>query len=188
MSLFVDYTLNGVAQGMVFAALALALVLIYQATHIINFAQGAMGMMTTFIAFSLLNDGISLLVGVRRRPGGRLRPRSGRRTHLDPTLGTSFRAQPGDRDDRAADRARGDRRGGLQQLVARISGRLLPKRSRHRTHPHRLFPLRRVHRRRRARALGRDARPVPLDRRSDCACAPRRLPARLLAFWACGSV
>ena len=33
--------------------------LIYQATHIINFAQGAMGMMTTFIAFSLLNDGIS---------------------------------------------------------------------------------------------------------------------------------
>ncbi|MGA3352300.1 MAG: branched-chain amino acid ABC transporter permease [Acidimicrobiales bacterium] len=59
MSLFVDYTLNGVTQGMVFAALALALVIIYRATRIINFAQGAMGMMTTFIAFSLLNDGVS---------------------------------------------------------------------------------------------------------------------------------
>ncbi|MGB9112530.1 MAG: branched-chain amino acid ABC transporter permease [Acidimicrobiales bacterium] len=59
MSLFLDYTLNGVTQGMIFAALALALVLIYRSTRIINFAQGAMGMMTTFIAFSLLNDGFS---------------------------------------------------------------------------------------------------------------------------------
>ena len=59
MSLFLDYTLNGITQGMIFAALALALVLIYRSTHIINFAQGAMGMMTTFIAFSLLNDGLS---------------------------------------------------------------------------------------------------------------------------------
>jgi len=58
VSLFLNYTLNGVTQGMIFASLALALVLIYRATKIINFAQGAMGMMTTFIASSLLNRGV----------------------------------------------------------------------------------------------------------------------------------
>ncbi|HLX77279.1 MAG TPA: branched-chain amino acid ABC transporter permease [Acidimicrobiales bacterium] len=59
MSLFLNYTLNGLTQGMIFASLALALVLIYRATKIVNFAQGAMGMMTTFIASSLLNRGVS---------------------------------------------------------------------------------------------------------------------------------
>ncbi|HUC36630.1 MAG TPA: branched-chain amino acid ABC transporter permease [Acidimicrobiales bacterium] len=58
MKLFVDVTLNGVANGMIFAAMALALVFIYRATSIVNFAQGAMGMFTTFIAFSLLDRGI----------------------------------------------------------------------------------------------------------------------------------
>jgi branched-chain amino acid transport system permease protein len=58
MSLFWDYTLNGVASGMIYATLALALVLIYRATRIINFAQGAAGMLTTFIAFSLLARGV----------------------------------------------------------------------------------------------------------------------------------
>jgi len=58
MSFFVDVTLNGLANGMIFAAMALALVFIYRATNIINFAQGAMGMLTTFIAFSLLNRGL----------------------------------------------------------------------------------------------------------------------------------
>jgi branched-chain amino acid transport system permease protein len=58
MSLFLDYTLNGVANGMIYATLALALVLIWRATRIINFAQGAAGMLTTFIAFSLLSRGV----------------------------------------------------------------------------------------------------------------------------------
>src|SRR6516225_5265957 len=57
VTLFLDYTLNGVANGMIYATLALALVLIYRATRIINFAQGAAGMMTTFIAFSLIGGG-----------------------------------------------------------------------------------------------------------------------------------
>jgi branched-chain amino acid transport system permease protein len=57
MNLFFDYTLNGVANGMIYATLALALVLIYRATRIINFAQGAAGMLTTFIAFSLISGG-----------------------------------------------------------------------------------------------------------------------------------
>ena len=58
MSLFINYTLNGITEGMIFASLALALVLIFRATKIINFAQGAVAMMTTFIAFSLLSHGL----------------------------------------------------------------------------------------------------------------------------------
>jgi branched-chain amino acid transport system permease protein len=57
MSLFINVTLDGVTQGMVFAALALALVLIFRATKVINFAQGAMAMLTTFVASSLLDQG-----------------------------------------------------------------------------------------------------------------------------------
>jgi branched-chain amino acid transport system permease protein len=59
VSLFFNYTLNGISNGMIYAALALALVLIFRATKIINFAQGAAGMMTTFIASSLLAHGVS---------------------------------------------------------------------------------------------------------------------------------
>ena len=58
MSLFLNITLDGLANGMIFAALALALVLIFRATRVINFAQGAMGMITTFIASSLLGQGV----------------------------------------------------------------------------------------------------------------------------------
>ena len=41
------------------ASLALALVLIYQATHVINFAQGELAMLTTFIAYQLIQWGLS---------------------------------------------------------------------------------------------------------------------------------
>ena len=57
MSLFMNITLDGLTQGLIFAALALSLVLIFRATKIINFAQGAMAMITTFVASSLLNRG-----------------------------------------------------------------------------------------------------------------------------------
>jgi branched-chain amino acid transport system permease protein len=43
----------------VFASLALALVLIYRATHIINFAQGEMAMFCTYIAWELMQRGLS---------------------------------------------------------------------------------------------------------------------------------
>jgi branched-chain amino acid transport system permease protein len=57
MTLFWNYTLDGVANGMVYASLALALVLIFRATRIVPFEQGAAGMLTTFIAFTLLSRG-----------------------------------------------------------------------------------------------------------------------------------
>ncbi len=58
MRLFVNITLGGVAEGLIFSSVALGLVLIFRATNIINFAQGAMAMLTTFIAFSVLGKGV----------------------------------------------------------------------------------------------------------------------------------
>lgn len=58
MGLFVNVLLNGVTDGTIYAAVALALVLIHRATGVVNFAQGAMGMLTTFVAFSLLSAGV----------------------------------------------------------------------------------------------------------------------------------
>jgi branched-chain amino acid transport system permease protein len=49
----------GLADGSVYASLALALVLIYQSTRAINFAQGEMATFSTFIAWSLMNHGFS---------------------------------------------------------------------------------------------------------------------------------
>lgn len=57
MRAFFDYTLNGLSIGMVYAAIALALVLIWRSTRILNFATGSMAMFTTYIALSLLDHG-----------------------------------------------------------------------------------------------------------------------------------
>ena len=46
---------SGLASGGIYASLALAIVLIYRATQVINFAQGEMAMFTTFVAWSLMN-------------------------------------------------------------------------------------------------------------------------------------
>ena len=52
---------------MVYAAFALALVLIWRSTRIVNFAQAPMAMVTTFIALVLIDAGYSYWVGLRRR-------------------------------------------------------------------------------------------------------------------------
>ena len=56
---FAGFTILGVAEGMVYGSLGLALVLIYRATHVINFAQGELAMLTTFIAWQLIQWGLS---------------------------------------------------------------------------------------------------------------------------------
>ncbi len=50
---FAQQTVVGLAQGAVYGSLALALVLIYRATEVINFAQGEMAMATTYVAYQL---------------------------------------------------------------------------------------------------------------------------------------
>src|SRR5262245_23202193 len=57
--IFAQQTVAGLAQGAVFASLALALVLIYRATEVINFAQGEMAMATTYVAYQLTVWGMS---------------------------------------------------------------------------------------------------------------------------------
>jgi branched-chain amino acid transport system permease protein len=60
---FIDLTLNGISTGAIYAAVALALVLIWRSTRIVNFAQGAMLMFTTFIASAVITAGGSYVLG-----------------------------------------------------------------------------------------------------------------------------
>ena len=64
MQQFVNVTLNGLIQGMIYAAFALALVLIWRSTRIVNFAQGAMAAATSFIALALVQAGQSYWVAL----------------------------------------------------------------------------------------------------------------------------
>ncbi|MGH9171571.1 MAG: branched-chain amino acid ABC transporter permease [Acidimicrobiales bacterium] len=59
MGRFVDLTLNGISFGMIYAAVALGLVLIWRATRIINFAQGALATLTTYVAVTLLDKSLN---------------------------------------------------------------------------------------------------------------------------------
>jgi branched-chain amino acid transport system permease protein len=58
MDAFIHQVLAGLATGGIYASVALALVMIYQATHHINFAQGEMAMFSTFICWSLMQAGL----------------------------------------------------------------------------------------------------------------------------------
>jgi branched-chain amino acid transport system permease protein len=58
VEIFVQQVVSGLATGGIYASLALALVMIYEATDVVNFAQGEMAMFATYIAWSLLNAGI----------------------------------------------------------------------------------------------------------------------------------
>jgi branched-chain amino acid transport system permease protein len=60
---FIDLTLNGISTGAIYAAVALALVLIWRSTRIVNFAQGAMLMITTYIASAVINSNGSYVLG-----------------------------------------------------------------------------------------------------------------------------
>ena len=48
-------TLGGLSVGMIYAAIALSLVLIWRATRVLNYAQGGMAMFTTYLAFEVIN-------------------------------------------------------------------------------------------------------------------------------------
>jgi branched-chain amino acid transport system permease protein len=58
MADLLQQVVSGIATGGVYALLALALVLIYRSTGIVNFAQGEMAMFSTFICWELLDRGI----------------------------------------------------------------------------------------------------------------------------------
>src|SRR5947208_12895837 len=52
-------TVIGLSSGGTWALLALAIVLIYRSTGVVNFAQGEMAMFSVFIAWSLVHHGLS---------------------------------------------------------------------------------------------------------------------------------
>jgi branched-chain amino acid transport system permease protein len=57
---FIQVIIDGWATGSLYAALAIAVVLIYRSTGIVNFAQGELAMFSTFIAWGLLQAGLPL--------------------------------------------------------------------------------------------------------------------------------
>lgn len=62
MQEFFQLVVSGIATGAIFASLALALVLIYNAMGLVNFAQGEMAMFATFITYTLVGRGMSFWI------------------------------------------------------------------------------------------------------------------------------
>ena len=62
MQEFLQLVVSGLANGGIFASLALALVLIYNAMGLVNFAQGEMAMFATFIAYELITHGMNFWI------------------------------------------------------------------------------------------------------------------------------
>ncbi len=58
MQAFLHQVLSGLANGSIYASVALALVTIYKATHHVNFAQGEMAMFSTYVSWTLIQGGL----------------------------------------------------------------------------------------------------------------------------------
>src|SRR5258708_3743706 len=56
MQEFLQFTLGGSAVGMIYAAIALSLVLIWRGTRVLNYSQGGMAMFTTYIGWLVIRD------------------------------------------------------------------------------------------------------------------------------------
>lgn len=55
---------DGITSGSIYGALALALVLVYRATGMVNFAQGQMAVVGGYLAVSLINAGLPVVLGI----------------------------------------------------------------------------------------------------------------------------
>ena len=79
MIAFLHQIRSGLAMGGIYAIMALALVMIYQATQLVNFAQGEMAMFSTYIAWALIDpacpigslSSLTVVAFLRRRHGDR---------------------------------------------------------------------------------------------------------------------
>src|ERR1700731_563076 len=58
MELLLQQVMAGLANGAIYACMALAVVMIYQAIDHLNFAQGEMAMFSTFVAWQLIQWGV----------------------------------------------------------------------------------------------------------------------------------
>lgn len=60
LNLFFSQLLNGLSSGAIYASLALAIVLIFRTTGILNFAQGEMALFSTYVTWWLADQGLSI--------------------------------------------------------------------------------------------------------------------------------
>lgn len=64
MGTFIQLVVDGLATGSIYAALALAIVLVNQATGLINFAQGGMAVLSAYIAYAFTRLGLPLILAI----------------------------------------------------------------------------------------------------------------------------
>jgi branched-chain amino acid transport system permease protein len=55
MQEFIEFGLGGIGIGMIYAAIALSLVLIWRGTRVLNYSQGGMAMFTTYVAWLVIS-------------------------------------------------------------------------------------------------------------------------------------
>jgi branched-chain amino acid transport system permease protein len=58
MDILLQQVISGLATGGIYGSVALALVMIYQATDVVNYAQGEMAMFSTYLAWTMMNAGM----------------------------------------------------------------------------------------------------------------------------------
>ncbi|MGI8937986.1 MAG: branched-chain amino acid ABC transporter permease [Iamia sp.] len=63
-NLFIQFVLNGIGNGAVYGSIALALVLIFRSTGLLNLAQGEMALFSTYFAWWLTSQGLSIFVAI----------------------------------------------------------------------------------------------------------------------------
>ncbi|MDF2492040.1 MAG: livH 2 [Microbacterium sp.] len=64
MGTFIQLVVDGLSIGSVYAALALAIVLVNQATGLINFAQGGMAVLSAYVAWWFTGIGVPLILAI----------------------------------------------------------------------------------------------------------------------------
>jgi branched-chain amino acid transport system permease protein len=67
MELLLQRTIDGLGNGSIYSAMALAIVLVFVSTGTLNFALGSMGMFSTFVVWKLVSDqgaGVALPLGI----------------------------------------------------------------------------------------------------------------------------
>lgn len=64
MDTFIQLVIDGLALGSVYAALALAIVLVNQSTGLINFSQGAMAVLSAYFAYVLIGWGLPTILAI----------------------------------------------------------------------------------------------------------------------------
>ncbi|QPE05141.1 branched-chain amino acid ABC transporter permease [Microbacterium schleiferi] len=64
MGTFVQLVIDGLSTGSIYAALALAIVLVNQSTGLINFAQGGMAVLAAYVAYTLTQVGVPLILAI----------------------------------------------------------------------------------------------------------------------------